>query len=81
MRSLIDIVVFSVEEIQELLETACDISENPGKHGDPEPPGRHEGHRDLHHGGPEGKGSDRKGRYAGDRRAVWFPCVLRCGCV
>ncbi len=34
MRSLIDIVDFSVEEIQELLETACDISENPGKYAD-----------------------------------------------
>lgn len=32
MRSLIDIVDFSVEEIQELLETACDISENPSKY-------------------------------------------------
>jgi len=32
MRSLIDIVDFSVEEIQELLETACDISENPAKY-------------------------------------------------
>ena len=34
MRSLIDIVDFSVEEIQELLETACDISENPGKYAE-----------------------------------------------
>lgn len=34
MRSLIDIVDFSVEELQELLETACDISENPGKYAD-----------------------------------------------
>ena len=29
MRSLIDIVDFSVEELQELMDTACDISENP----------------------------------------------------
>ncbi len=34
MRSLIDIVDFSKEEIQQLLETACDISENPGKYAD-----------------------------------------------
>ena len=34
MRSLIDIVDFSVEEIQQLLETACDISENPGKYSE-----------------------------------------------
>ena len=34
MRSLIDIVDFSVEEIQELLETACDISEHPEKYAD-----------------------------------------------
>ena len=34
MRSLIDIVDFSVEEIQELLETACDISENPDKYSE-----------------------------------------------
>ena len=34
MRSLIDIIDFSVEEIQELLETACDISENPGKYAE-----------------------------------------------
>ena len=34
MRSLIDIVDFSVDEIQQLLETACDISENPGKYAD-----------------------------------------------
>jgi len=34
MRSLIDIVDFSVEEIQELLETACDISENPSKYAE-----------------------------------------------
>ena len=34
MRSLIDIVDFSVEEIHELLETACDISENPSKYAE-----------------------------------------------
>ena len=34
MRSLIDIVDFSVEEIQQLLETACDISENPKKYAE-----------------------------------------------
>ena len=34
MRSLIDIVDFSVDEIQELLETACDISENPAKYAE-----------------------------------------------
>ena len=34
MRSLIDIVDFSVEELQQLLETACDISENPAKYAD-----------------------------------------------
>ncbi len=34
MRSLIDIVDFSVDELQELLETACDISENPGKYSE-----------------------------------------------
>ena len=34
MRSLIDIVDFSVDEIQQLLETACDISENPAKYAD-----------------------------------------------
>lgn len=32
MRSLIDIVDFSVDEIQQLLETACDISEHPEKY-------------------------------------------------
>ena len=32
MRSLIDIVDFSVEEVDELLKTACDICENPGKY-------------------------------------------------
>ncbi len=34
MRSLIDIVDLSVEEIQDLLVTACDISENPAKYAD-----------------------------------------------
>ena len=34
MRSLIDIVDFSVEELNELLATACDISENPEKYWD-----------------------------------------------
>ncbi len=34
MRSLIDIVDFSVSEIDELLQVACDISENPGKYAD-----------------------------------------------
>ncbi len=34
MRSLIDIVDFSVEEIQQLLETACDISEHPEKYAE-----------------------------------------------
>ena len=34
MRSLIDIVDFSVEEIDQLLETACDISENPKKYAE-----------------------------------------------
>ncbi len=32
MRSLIDIVDFSVEELQALLDVACDISENPQKY-------------------------------------------------
>ena len=32
MRSLIDITDFSIEEISELLLTACDISDNPGKY-------------------------------------------------
>lgn len=32
MRSLIDIVDFSTDELQQLLETACDISENPQKY-------------------------------------------------
>ena len=34
MRSLIDIVDFSVEEIDELLRVACDISENPKKYAE-----------------------------------------------
>lgn len=34
MRSLIDIVDFSVEELQELLNVACDISEHPEKYWD-----------------------------------------------
>ncbi len=34
MRSLIDIVDFSVAELDELLQTACDISENPEKYAD-----------------------------------------------
>ena len=34
MRSLIDITDFSVAELQELLETACDISENPKKYAE-----------------------------------------------
>ena len=34
MRSLIDITDFSVEELQQLLNTACDISENPDKYSD-----------------------------------------------
>ena len=34
MRSLIDIVDFSVEEIQQLLETACDISQHPKKYAE-----------------------------------------------
>ena len=34
MRSLIDIVDFSVEELNELLLTACDISEHPEKYWD-----------------------------------------------
>ena len=33
-RSLIDIVDFSVEELQELLDTACDIIANPDKYAD-----------------------------------------------
>ena len=34
MRSLIDIVDFSVEELQDLLDTACDIIENPAKYSE-----------------------------------------------
>ena len=34
MRSLIDITDFSVDELQELLTTACNISENPAKYAD-----------------------------------------------
>ena len=34
MRSLIDIIDFSVEELDELLRTACDISEHPEKYWD-----------------------------------------------
>ncbi len=34
MRSVIDITDLSVKEIQELLDVACDISENPGKYRD-----------------------------------------------
>lgn len=34
MRSLIDIVDFSVEELDDLLHTACDISEHPEKYWD-----------------------------------------------
>ena len=34
MRSLIDIIDFSVEELDELLKTACDISEHPEKYWD-----------------------------------------------
>ena len=34
MRSLIDITDFSVEELDELLQTACDISEHPEKYAD-----------------------------------------------
>jgi len=34
MRSLIDIVDFSVEEIEQLLQTACDISANPQKYAE-----------------------------------------------
>ena len=32
MRSLIDIIDFSVEELYDLLKTACDIVENPAKY-------------------------------------------------
>ena len=34
MRSLIDIIDFSVEELDDLLHTACDISEHPEKYWD-----------------------------------------------
>ena len=34
MRSLIDIVDFSVEELQQLLDTACDIIDNPAKYSE-----------------------------------------------
>lgn len=34
MRSLIDIVDFSLEEIEELIATACDIDQNPQKYAD-----------------------------------------------
>ena len=34
MRSLIDITDFSVEELQQLLETACDISDHPEKYSE-----------------------------------------------
>ncbi len=34
MRSLMDITDFSVEELQSLMDTACDISENPAKYAD-----------------------------------------------
>ncbi len=34
MRSLLDIVDFSVEELQQLMDTACDISEHPEKYQD-----------------------------------------------
>jgi len=34
MRSLIDIVDFSVEELDELLHSACDISQNPAKYAE-----------------------------------------------
>ena len=34
MRSLIDIVDFSTDELQQLLDTACDISEHPEKYSD-----------------------------------------------
>ena len=32
MRSLMDITDLTVEELDELLKTACDISENPDKY-------------------------------------------------
>ena len=34
MRSLIDITDFSVEELDDLLKTACDISEHPEKYAE-----------------------------------------------
>ena len=34
MRSLIDIVDFSVEELDALIHTACDISEHPEKYAE-----------------------------------------------
>ncbi len=34
MRNLIDIVDFSVQELKELMDTACDISENPEKYSE-----------------------------------------------
>ena len=34
MRSLIDIVDFSTREIQQLIDTACDISDNPGNYAE-----------------------------------------------
>ena len=34
MRSLIDITDFSVEELNDLIKVACDISQNPGKYQD-----------------------------------------------
>ena len=34
MRSLIDIVDFSIEELQQLLDTACDIIDNPKKYSE-----------------------------------------------
>ena len=34
MRSLIDITDFSVAELDELLQVACDISENPAKYAE-----------------------------------------------
>ena len=34
MRSIIDITDLSVEELQQLLDTACDISQNPAKYAD-----------------------------------------------
>lgn len=34
MRSLINILDLSAEEIDRLIKTACDITENPGKYSD-----------------------------------------------